>query len=67
MIRKRDWVDHFQTSTLHIERYGSLSFFSRLSVSIKQRNPKPCIELIESGSELDTNTEEDEDLAEEYA
>ena len=40
-------------------------FFSRLSASIKQGGQKR-IKLM-SGGELDTDTEEDDDLAEEYA
>jgi len=40
-------------------------FFSRLSASIKQGSQKR-IELV-SGGELDTDTEEEDDLAEEYA
>jgi len=39
--------------------------FSRLSASIKQGSQKR-IELM-SGGELDTDTEEEDDLAEEYA
>jgi len=53
------------------ERKGWLSrcqiqgFFSRLSASIKQGSQRR-IELL-SGGDLDTDTEEDNDLAEEYA
>ena len=55
MFERREWLSKCQIQ----------GFFSRLSASIKQETQKR-IELLSAG-ELDTDTEEEDDLAEEYA
>jgi len=55
MFERTEWLSRCQIQ----------GFFSRLSASIKQGSQR-WIELL-SGGELDTDTEDDDDLAEEYA
>ena len=55
MFERTEWLSRCQIQ----------GFFSRLSASIKQGSQRR-IELL-SGGELDTDTEEEDDLAEEYA